>query len=79
MTDQQILEKLKEVFLTVNPKQNLDKVAMDSRLVEDLGVDSLSLLLLTLSIESEFGITLETDARFKTVGEVVKYISGKVD
>ena len=79
MTDQQILEKLKNVFLTVNPKQNLDKVAMDSRLIEDLGVDSLSLLLLTLSIESEFGINIETDARFKNVGEVVQYISGKVN
>ena len=78
MTDQQILDKLKSVFQTVNPKQDLDKVTMESRLLEDLGVDSLTLLLLTLSIESEFGITLESDARFKTVAEVVKYISGKV-
>jgi acyl carrier protein len=78
MTDQQILDKLKSVFQTVNPKQDLDKVTMESRLFEDLGVDSLTLLLLTLSIESEFGITLESDARFKTVAEVVKYISGKV-
>lgn len=79
MTDQQILDKLKAVFQTVNPKQDLDKVTMESRLFEDLGVDSLTLLLLTLSIESEFGITLESDARFKTVDEVVKYISGKVN
>jgi len=79
MTDQQILDKLKSVFQTVNPKQDLDKVTMESRLFEDLGVDSLTLLLLTLSIESEFGITLESDARFKTVAEVVKYISGKVN
>lgn len=78
MTDQQILDKLKSVFQTVNPKQDLDKVTMESRLFEDLGVDSLTLLLLTLSIESEFGITLESDARFKTVAEVVKYISCKV-
>jgi acyl carrier protein len=46
------------------------------RLVEDLGLDSLKLLTLTVEIENRFRIRLdeETEARIQSVGDLVSAI-----
>ncbi len=52
------------------------KVAVDSKIVEDLGADSLDRVELTMAVEDEFGVQIP-DARAEkmtTVGEVIKYI-----
>lgn len=74
MTKEQILDGLKEVFLTVKPKLDLSKVGFDSSLVRDLGMDSLSMLLMSLAVEQRFSMQFETQKPFQTVGEVVEYI-----
>ena len=73
-----IFEKLKAMAaeqLDVNP----EKITMDSRLKEDLEVDSASVMMLVMDIESEFGITVDDDAieKVKTVGDMVAYIEQK--
>lgn len=78
MTPEQILEGLKEVFATVKPKMDLSKVGMDSSLVMDLGVDSLSMLLMSLAIEQKFGFQFKTMQAFHTVREVVDYIAEQI-
>ena len=53
-----------------------DSITKDSSLVYDLHIDSVSLLLLVLAIEDEFGIrfdNMESDA-FHTVGDVCAFI-----
>lgn len=53
-----------------------DKISEESRLMEDIGLTSISMLMLVIGIEEEFGIELPikeaSDA--KTVGDIVKII-----
>lgn len=78
MDKEKILDSLKEVFSTVKPKLDLSKVTAESSLVRDLGMDSLSMLLMSLAIEQKFSIQFETQKPFQTVGEVVEYISSRI-
>ena len=54
-----------------------DQITMTSRLVEDLGADSLDVVELIMAFEDEFGVSLpdEDIAAMKTVGDVVTYIN----
>ena len=78
MTNEEILAKLKEVIGVVKPKLDMSKVGMDSSLIRDLGIDSLSMMLMSLAIENNFGFQFSNDARFDTVGDVVNYIAGAI-
>ena len=78
MTREEVFEGLKEIFAGVKPKLDLSTVGFDSKLVNDLGIDSLSMLLLSLAIEHEFGFQFQTQEPFKTVREVVDYIEKAV-
>lgn len=53
-------------------------IKLESKLVEDLGADSLDVVELVMAFEDEFGISLpdEDMVKLKTVGDVVKYIDG---
>ena len=56
MTREEVFEGLKEIFAGVKPRLDLSTVSFDSRLVNDLGIDSLSMLLLSLASEHKFGM-----------------------
>lgn len=53
-----------------------EQITLASRLVEDLGADSLDVVELIMAFEDEFGVSLpdEDIAQMKTVGDVIKYI-----
>ena len=79
MTREEVFEGLKEIFAGVKPKLDLSTVGFDSKLVNDLGIDSLSMLLLSLAAEYKFGMQFETTEKpFETVGEVCDYIVAAV-
>lgn len=78
MTQEEVLQGLKEVLLVLKPKTDLSGVAPDTNLVTDLGIDSLSLMLLSLAIEDKFKINFDSAVSFKTVGEVIDYIISKL-
>ena len=78
MTPEAIYEKLEEILKTVKPKMDPARISMDASLTTDLGIDSLSMLLLSLAIEHEFGFQFQTQEPFKTVREVVEYIEKTV-
>ena len=54
-----------------------EQITMNSRLVEELGADSLDVVELIMAFEDEFGISLpdEEIAKMKSVGDIVNYIS----
>ena len=74
MTREEIFEGLKEVLATVKPKMDLSQITPDSNLVNDLQIDSLSMLLMSLAIETKFGFQFNPKEMFKTVGQVIDYI-----
>lgn len=53
-----------------------DKVTDESKLVEDLGADSLDMVEMLMTLEDEFGINIsdEDALKIKTVSDVAKLI-----
>lgn len=56
-----------------------DKVDMKSRVIEDLGADSLDVVEMLMILEDEFNITVsdEESLELKTVGDIVNLIDSK--
>ena len=74
-------DKLKELLSkSLPPQSNVDlsKVTTDTRLVEDLGFDSLALMMLSMEIEEAFGFKFKEFVRFETVGDVCNYLENRV-
>lgn len=63
------------VLKQIKPAADFSDINDDSQLVRDLGLDSLTILLLSLALENQFGFKFEGNPRFNTVGEVLDYIS----
>ncbi len=49
-----------------------------SNVIADLGADSLDIAEIMMDLEDQFGVKLEEDQDLKTIGDIVKYIEGKV-
>ncbi len=68
-----VIDKLTSIIKSVKPGIDLDNIDENTTLSEDLGIDSLTMLMIAMRIEDEFGIQFESQS-FKTVGEVCNYI-----
>lgn len=75
MERENIFEELKEILKLIKPSMDLSAVKEDSQLVRDVGLDSLTILLLSLAVENKFGFKFEDTPKFETVGEVIDYVS----
>ena len=71
------IEKLKEILNAVNPNICTDGITETTKLVEDLGLDSLNMMLLAVSVEDEFGFRFDDMPTFETVGDIGAYIEKK--
>lgn len=74
MTKEEIMEGLKQILSDVKPKLDLSKVNMETALSSEMGIDSLSMLLMSLAIENKFGFQFSSQEIFQTVGQVVDCI-----
>lgn len=74
MQRENIFNELKDILSQIKPSADFSKINEDSQLVRDAGLDSLTILLLSLAIENKFGFKFEGNPRFTTVGEVMNYI-----
>ena len=72
-----MLEKLKTVLARVLPDVDMSKVSEETRLIEDLGFDSLALMMMSMEIEDAFGFRFTEFVKFETVGDVCKYLESK--
>lgn len=72
------LEKVKELLAN---QLNIakDKVQENSRIIEDLGADSLDMVEMLMTLEDEFGISIsdEEAMELKTVADIVAKIESK--
>lgn len=73
-----MLEKLKELLGKVLPEVDMSQVTEHTRLVEDLGFDSLALMMLSMEIEDAFGFKFTELVRFETVGDVCGYLESRI-
>jgi len=69
-----MLEQLKTILAKVNKKIDMNNVTNDTRLIEDLGLDSLSIMLFAMEIEAAFGFRFTEPVKFVTVGDVCTYL-----
>jgi acyl carrier protein len=74
MNREDILDGLKAIFKQIKPNLDLDTVTEQTRLIEDLGLDSLTILLLSFAIEKKFEFKFDGAPKFASVGEVMDYI-----
>jgi len=74
MTKQEILEKTKSILAVVRPAISQDTINFQTVLVRDLGLDSLSMLLMGLALEKEFNIRFANNVQFVTVDDVCECV-----
>ena len=80
MRRDEVMERLRGMMAQLRPGADISAVGEDTRLREDLGMDSLSMLIMALQAEKTFGIRFEnmSAAAFATVGDVCAYIEKKM-
>ncbi len=74
------LEKLIELFDTVfEGEMKADNITGDTRLIEDLSLNSIGLLYMALAVEETFGVRFNNDdfATIRTVNDVLEKIEGR--
>lgn len=75
MTKQDVFDGLKEVIAVVRPNTDLTNVNFDTPLVTGLGIDSLTMMLMSLAVEEKFNIRFPADTPApKTVGEICETV-----
>ena len=73
-----MLEKLKEILGKVLPDVDVSNVTDSTRLVEDLGFDSLAMMMMSMEIEDAFKFRFSEFVRFETVGDVCGYLESRI-
>ena len=73
-----MLIKLKNVLAKVTPDIDMDQVNENTTLIDDLGFDSLAIMMMSMEIEDAFGFKFTEFVRFETVGDVCKYLEEKL-
>ena len=69
-----MLTTLKNILALVMPELDTSGVTEETRIKEDLGFDSLAMLMLAMEIENYFGFQFTEFVRFNTVGDACRYI-----
>lgn len=74
-----MIDQLKEILSKVNKDIDMQSITEETRLVDDLGLDSLSIMLFAMEIEAAFGFRFTEPVKFVTVGEVCRYLESRKD
>ena len=75
-----VFDKIKDI-LAVQLDTDANDMTMDTRIVEDLGADSLDVVEMLMAAYDEFGVEVPDDKieGLKTIGDVVEYIQNAID
>ena len=68
-----MLDQIKEL-LANSLSIDADSITAASSFSEDLGIDSLDIVELLMSVEEEFGVNIEPDPSIATVGDLIAKI-----
>lgn len=73
-----MLDKLKEILGKVLPEMDMSNITEETRLVEDLGFDSLTMMMMAMEIEDAFHFKFAEFVKFETVGCVCGYLESRI-
>lgn len=75
-----IFDRLMKIFKRVMPYADTGRISPESSLTLDLHIDSVTLLMLVLGIEDEFGVRFDNldNTAFTTVGDVIAFIESRI-
>lgn len=68
-----MLERLKKLIKESMPDADVDNATGSTKLT-DLGVDSIGMMMLSMSMEEEFGVEFTEAVPFVTVQDVLDYL-----
>ena len=69
-----VFEQLKELIAQSVPEIDIATVTPESSLKNDLGLDSLSTMMISMLIEEKFGFNFDGEINFETVCDLCEYI-----
>ena len=72
-----MFERLKAILEKILPDVDMNVVTEQTKLIDDLGFDSLALMMMSMEIEDAFGFKFLEFVKFETVGDVCKYLEAK--
>lgn len=82
MINKAVMTMFDKVKAILKEQLNLkdDKIKLESKIVEDLGADSLDVVELLMTMEDSFGVSVsdEEAVNLKTVGDIVKMLEAKL-
>ena len=73
-----MLEKLKVILEKVLPDVDMSSVNEGTKLIDDLGFDSLAIMMMSMEIEDAFGFKFKEFVKFETVGDVCNYLESRI-
>jgi acyl carrier protein len=73
-----MLDRLKEILSRVLPDVDTSDVNEQTRLVDDLGFDSLAMMMMAMEIEDAFKFRFTELVKFETVGDVCSYLDSRI-
>jgi len=69
-----MIEKLTKLIKDAMPDVDVSGITPETKLFDDLHFDSLAMMMLSMNIEDEFGITFDGPVSFVTVKDVLDYL-----
>ena len=73
-----MLNKLKDILGRVLMDVDMTAVTEETRLVEDLGFDSLAMMMMAMELEDAFNFKFAEFVKFETVGDVCGYLECRI-
>ena len=73
-----MLDKVKEIIAKCFPDVDVNSITEETRLVEDLGFDSLSFMMMAMEIEDSFGFRFKEMVKFETIGDACRYLDSRI-
>ena len=73
-----MLNKLKEILGKVLPDVDMSTVTEETKLIDDLGFDSLAIMMLAMELEDAFNFKFTEFVKFETVGDVCNYLECRI-
>ena len=72
-----MLNRLKEILGKVLPDVDMSTVTLDTKLIDDLGFDSLAMMM-AMELEDAFNFKFTEFVKFETAGDVCGYLESRI-